>query len=203
MRFGLTFGIATAALALLSVLPTCLFLYVEPRGRKLWAREGDSPSTRRAPALVRATAWMSFLLGQLAIPWLVIPVVCGALLYLQARLGIWKPVAMASTATAGVLALFQTVLAIRLIPLGVRLLMRNADGCAQAIRRARFAAIANASVLGGAAALGWAMANVPRFVNPWLGTALDWAVLRPEMVYGGACLLHALVLGQCARAAET
>jgi hypothetical protein len=203
MRFGLTFGIATAALALLSVLPTCLFLYVEPRGRKLWAREGESPSTRRAPGLVRATAWMSFLLGQLAIPWLVIPVVCGALLYLQARLGIWKPVAMASTATAGVLALLQTVLAIRLIPLGVRLLMRNADGCAQAIGRARFAAIANASLLGGAATLGWAMANVPRFVHPWLGTALDWAVLRPEMVYGGACLLHALVLGQCARAAKT
>ena len=81
--------------------------------------------------------------------------------------------------------------------------MRDArTGCAPA-SRARFAAIANASVLGGAATLGWAMANVPRFVNPWLGTALDWAVLRPEMVYGGACLIHALVLGQCARAAKT
>jgi hypothetical protein len=203
MRFGLTFGIAAAALALASVLPTCLFLYVEPRGRKLWAREGDSPSTRRAPAIVRATAWMSFLLGQLAIPWLVIPVVCGVLLYLQARLGIWKPVAMASTATAGVLALVQTALAVRMIPLGVRLLMRDARTGSVAASQARFAAIASASVLGGAATLAWAMANVPRFVNPWLGTALDWAVLRPEMVYGGACLIHALVLGQCARMAKT
>ena len=109
MRFGLTFGIAAAALALASVLPTCLFLYVEPRGRKLWAREGDSPSTRRAPALVRATAWMSFLARAACHPLAAsFPVVCGALLYLQARLGIWKPVAMASTATAGVLALVQT-----------------------------------------------------------------------------------------------
>jgi|HubBroStandDraft_6_1064221.scaffolds.fasta_scaffold696813_1 hypothetical protein len=203
MRIGLTFGIAAAALALASVLPTCLFLYVEPRGRKLWAREGDSPSTRRAPAIVRATAWTSFLLGQLAIPWLVIPVVCGVLLYLQARLGIWKPVAMASTAAAGILALIQTVLAVRMIPLGVRLLMRDARTGSVAIPYARFAAIASACVLGGAAALAWAMANVPRFVNPWLGTALDWAVLRPEVIYGGACLIHALALGQCSRMART
>jgi len=203
MRSGFTFGIVVAALALVSLLPTCLFLYVEPRGRTLWAREGDSPSTRRAPAVVRATAWLSFLLGQLAIPWLLIPVVCGVLLYLQARLGIWKPIAMASTATAGVMALVQTALAIQLLPLGVRLLMRDARSCALAESRARFAAVANAAVLGAAGTLGWAMANVPRFVHPWLGTALDWAVLRPEMIFGGACLVHALVLGQCARAAKT
>jgi hypothetical protein len=202
MRFGLTFAIA-AGLALVSVLPTCLFLYVEPRGRGLWAREGDSPSTRRSPAAVRATAWLSFLLGQLAIPWLVLPVVCGVLLSCQARLGIWKPIAMGSTATAGVLALVQAVFAIRLLPLGVRLLMRDARSLAVAGSRARSAAIANAFVLAGAAGLGWAMAQVPRLVHPWLGTALDWAVLRPEMVYGAACLIHALAVGQCARAAKT
>jgi hypothetical protein len=203
MRSGLIFAIVAAGLPLVSLLPTCLFLYVEPRGRAQWARDGDTPSTRRAPALVRATAWLSFLLGQLAIPWLVIPAVCGVLLYLQARLGIWKPIAMASTATAGVLAIVQTVLAIRLVPLGVRLLMRDARSSALDASRARVAAIANASVLVGAGALGWAMASVPRLVHPWLGTAIDWAVLRPEMVYGGACLVHALVLGQCARAVKT
>lgn len=202
MRFGLTFGII-AGLALASLLPTCLFLYVEPRGRTLWAKEGDSPSTRRAPALVRASAWMSFLLGQLAVPWLLIPVVCGVLLYAQARLGIWKPGAMACTAAAGVLALLQAVLAIRLVPFGVRLLMRDARSVSLIGPRARFAAVANASLLGAAGVLGWAMASVPRFVHPWLGTALDWGVLRPEMAYGGACLIHALVLGQCARAART
>jgi hypothetical protein len=203
MRFGLTLGIVTAALALVCLVPTCLFLYVEPRGRNLWARQGDSPSDRRAPALVRAAAWMSFALGQLAIPWLLLPVVCGIFLYLQARLGLWKPVAMASTAMAGVLALVQAALAIRLLPFGVRLLMRDARACELVAARARFAAIANASMLGGAWALGWAVGSVPRLVHPWLGTALDWAVLRPEMIYGGACLVHALVLGQCARAAKT
>ncbi|HTB76863.1 MAG TPA: hypothetical protein VK762_26640 [Polyangiaceae bacterium] len=202
MRFGLTFGIV-ACLALASLLPTGLFLYVEPRGRNLWAKAGDSPSTRRAPALVRVTSWMSFLLGQVAIPWLLLPAVCAAFLYLQARLGIWKPVAMASTATAGVLALVQAALAIPLIPLGVRLLMRDAGACDRAASRARFVAMTNAGILGAVVALEWAMVNVPRFVHPWLGTALDWAVLRPEMMFGGACLAHALLLGRSARAAKT
>ncbi len=202
MRFGVTLGIV-AGLALVCLLPTCLFLYVEPRGRNLWAQAGDSPSTRRAPAMVRATAWLSFLVGQLAIPWLLIPLVCGVLLYLQARLGMWKPVAIASTALGGVLALVQAVMAIRLLPLGVRLLMRDARVCQHAAARARFSAFVSASVLGGAGALGWAMGNVPRLVHPWLGTVLDWAVLRPEMIYGGVCLIHALVLGQCVRAAKT
>jgi hypothetical protein len=202
MRFGLTLGIV-AGLALASLLPTGLFLYVEPRGRRLWARAGDSPSTRRAPALVRGTAWLSFLLGQLAIPWLLIPVVCGGLLYLQARLGIWKPIAMASTATAGVLALVQALLALGLIPFGVRLLMRDERSCKEAASRARFAATANAGILTGAGALGWAMGHVPKFVHPWLGTALAWAVLRPEMIFAAACLVHALVLTRCARAART
>jgi hypothetical protein len=197
-----TFGIV-AGLALVSLLPTCLFLYVEPRGRNLWAKAGDSPSTRRAPAVVRATAWLSFLVGQLAIPWLVIPVVCGALLYLQARLGMWKPVALASTALGGVLALVQAGMAISLLPLGVRLLMRDARACERAGARARLAAIVSVSVLGGAGALGWAMTHAPKLVHPWLGTVLDWAVLRPEMIYGGACLIHALVLAQCVRAAKT
>lgn len=152
---------------------------------------------------MRATAWLSFLLGQLAIPWLLIPALCGGLLYLQARLGLWKPIAMASTATGGVFALIQAMLALRLIPLGVRLLMRDERSCRVASSRARFAAMVNAGILGGAGALGWAMGNVPKFVHPWLGTALEWGVLRPEMIFGGACLIHALVLAQCTRTART
>jgi hypothetical protein len=202
MRFGLTLGIV-AGLTLVSLLPTGLFLYVEPRGRRLWAREGDTPATRRAPAVVRATAWLSFLLGQLAIPWLLIPALCGGLLYLQARFGLWKPIWMASTATGGVFALVQAMLALRLIPLGVRLLMRDERSCKVAGARARFAAVVNAGVLGGAGALGWAMGNVPKFVHPWLGMALEWGVLRPEMIFGGACVIHALVLARCARTAKT
>jgi hypothetical protein len=206
MQFGLTSGVAVAlgiaGLALVSVLPTCLYLYVEPRGRRLWAREGDSVATRRAPGVVRASAWLSFVLGQLAIPWLLVPVACGVLLYLQAKLGIWRPVGMAATAAAGVMGVIQSVLAFRLLPLGVKLLMRDVPACVRASRRARFFALANALVLGGAVVLGWA-AHVPGLVNPWLGAALDWAALRPVMIYGAACVVHSLVLGRCARAAQT
>ncbi len=203
MKFGLTLGAALLGLAVLSLVPTGLYLYVEPRGRKLWARGGDSPATRRAPLLIRFGAWLSFALGQLAIPWLLVPVGCAVLLYLQAKLGIWKPLGMASTAAAGVLGVVQSVLALRLLPLGVRLLMRDSAACARAGSWARFATIANAAVLGSAGALGWAMAHIPGFVNPWLAAALDWAALKPVMIYGAACLVHALVLGPRARAART
>jgi hypothetical protein len=201
MKFGLM-ALAFAGVALVGLLPTCLYLYVEPRGRKLWAREGDNAATRRAPPLVRVTAWLSFVLGQLAIPWMLVPVACAVLLYLQAKLGIWKPIGMATTAAAGVAGILQSLLALRLLPLGVKLLMRDARACARTSPRARFFATANASVLAGALALGW-VAHVPGLVNPWLRTALDWAALRPVMIYGAACVVHALLLGRCARAAET
>jgi hypothetical protein len=101
------------------------------------------------------------------------------------------------------MALFQALLAFRLLPLGVRLLMRDSQACARAGSRVRFAAAANAAVLCGAGALGWAMAHIPGFVNPWLAAALDWAALKPVMIYGTACLAHALILGPCARATRT
>jgi hypothetical protein len=202
MKFGLTFGVVAAGLAVLCLLPTCLYLYVEPRGRAMWAREGEAAAKRRAPALVRVSAWLSFVIGQLAIPWLAVPIACGVLLYLQAKLGIWKPVGMAATAAVGVMALVQALLSLRLLPLGVRLLMRDAKACARAGARAQFAAVANASVLGTTAALGWVMAHVPGLVHPWLATALGWAGVRPVLAYGVLCLVHSLVLTQCARAAK-
>jgi hypothetical protein len=200
MKFGLTFGVGVGLILLASLLaavvPTCIYLYVEPRGRRLWPREGDSPSSRRAPPLVRVAAWLSFLLGELAIPWLAVPVACGVLLYLQAKLGLWRPIGIGVTAACGVMGVFQTLLALRLIPLGVRLLMRNAPVSVLAGSRARFAALANVALLGGAYGL-WSVAHVPGVVNPWLSAALGWAALRPVMVYGVACLVHSLVLWQC------
>jgi hypothetical protein len=202
MKFGLTLGVLVAGLALVSVLPTCLYLYVEPRGRAMWARDAQDAANRRAPVLVRLSAWMSFVIGQLAVPWLAVPIACGVLLYLQAKLGIWKPAGMAATAAVGVMALVQAVLAFRLLPLGIRLLMRDAKAGARAGARDQFAALANASVLGATGALGWVMAHVPGLVHPWLATALGWAGVRPVMVYGAACLLHSLALGACARATQ-
>ena len=201
MQFGLTLALAVAGLVV-GLLPTCLYLYVEPRGRRVWASEGDSPATRRAPALVRGTAWFGFVLGQLAVPWLLVPVGCGAFLYAQARLGFYKPMAFALTASVAVMALVQAALAIRLIPLSVRLLLRDAPACARAAGRSRSRALANASVLATALALSWAMAAIPGVVHPWLSLVLGWAVLRPVMGYAVACLLHAALFNWCIRAIE-
>jgi hypothetical protein len=198
MHLGLTLALAVAGL-LAGVVPTCLYLYVEPRGRRVWAREGDNPSTRRAPGLVRATAWLGFLLGQLAVPWLLVPLGCGAFLYVQAKLGFYKPVAFALTAGVAVMALLQAALAVRLIPLSVRLLMRHGPTYAGAAGWSRSHAGAHASLLGGAVILTAAMAAIPGVVHPWLGVALGWAVLRPVMGFAVACLLHALLFGWCAR----
>jgi hypothetical protein len=188
---------------LAAILPTCLYLYVEPRGRRQWAAAGDSPSTRKAPAIVRLTAWLSFVVGQLALPWLVVPAACAVLLYLQTKLGVIRPVGMAATVAVGVTALVQALLALRLLPLGVRLLARDAKLCERG-ERARHRALLNglfsAAVLGGCVLLGWAMSTVPNFVHPWLRAALTMTALRPVMAYAAVCLLHALLLGQCARA---
>ena len=104
---GLT-GLAWAALLLAgllgAILPTCLYVYVEPRGRRQWAVAGDAPSTRRAPRLVRFTAWLGFVLAQLALPLLLVPVTCGGLLYVQIRLGALSPTALGATAALGLAA---------------------------------------------------------------------------------------------------
>ena len=198
MHLGLTLALAVAGL-LTGVVPTCLYLYVEPRGRRVWAREGDNPSSRRAPGLVRATAWLGFLLGQLAVPWLLVPLACGAFLYVQAKLGFYKPMAFALTAGVAVMALLQAALAVRLIPLSVRLLMRHGPTYARASGWSRSHAGAHGLVLGHAVLMIWAMAAMPGVVHPWLGVALAWAVLRPVMGFAVACLLHALLFGWCAR----
>jgi hypothetical protein len=194
--------IVTAVLAVLftAILPTCLYLYVEPRGRLQWASAGDSRVTRRAPGLVRITAWLSFLVGQLALPWLLVPTGCGVLVYLQTQLGAGTPIGLGLTVTLGIAALVQSLLALRLVPLGVRLLSRDASAGKRASEWARTHGLASAAILGGCVTLGWAIAAVPSFIHPWLRVVLVWAAVRPVMAYAALCLLHALLLGRCARA---
>jgi hypothetical protein len=181
-------------------LPTCLYLYVEPRGRRQWVETSDDPAKRRAPAVVKFTAWLSFAVGQMAIPWLLVPATCAVLLYLQTKLGVGRPVGLGVTAAVGGAALLQSVIALRLIPLGVRLLSHDQRACASASGRARWNAFASAALLGGGLLLSWAMTTIPNFVHPWLRAALSWTALRPVIAYAAVCLLHALLLGRCARA---
>jgi hypothetical protein len=192
-----------------AILPTCLYLYVEPRGRAQWASatgaggdgaDGAARARPRAPGLVRASAWLSFAIGQLAIPWLFVPVVCAILVYLQVQLGVARPLGVAVTALVGVLALAQALVSLRLLPLGVRLLVGDARLSAGLAGRARTHAAISAAVLGGCGAVSWAVAAIPSFVHPWLGATLAWTALRPVMAYASVCLLHAVLLGRCARA---
>src|SRR5215472_1850515 len=104
---------------LAGVLPTCLYLYVEPRGRLSWGAAGDTRATRRAPVIVRFTAWSSFVVGQLALPWLLLPAACALILYLQAKIGVGRTVGSAATVIVGVMAIIQSLLAFRLLPLGI------------------------------------------------------------------------------------
>jgi hypothetical protein len=183
-----------------AILPTCLYLYVEPRGRRQWAAEGDAPAKRRAPGIVRLTAWLSFAIGQLALPWLLVPGACAVLLYLQTKLGIIRPIGMAATAGIGAAAVLQAVMAARLWPLGVKLLMRDARICSTITQRSRTTAVVSVALLGGASVLGWAMATIPNFVHPWLRAALVWTALRPVMAYAVVCLAHAMLLRACCKA---
>jgi hypothetical protein len=203
-------GIAVIVVALCSVLasilPTCLYLYVEPRGRAQWAEIPDGPTgraagaPRRAPALVRLTAWLSFAVGQLALPWLLVPAACALLVYLQASLGVARPMGVVVTVGAALAALAESALAMGLLPLGVRLLARDARLRTSLGRRARWNGVASALALGACAASVQAMVAFPSLVHPWLRVTLTWTALRPVMAYAAVCLLHAILLGRCARA---
>jgi hypothetical protein len=199
LPLGLTITAGALAFLFAAILPTCLYLYVEPRGRRQWATAGDDPKKRRAPILVRFTAWLSFVVGQLAIPWLLVPAVCTVLVVLQLKLGVARPFGLGVTAAIGVAALLQSLLSLRLIPLGVRLLSRDAKTAKRASGGARWNGMLSAVVLGGSLLLSWAIATIPGFVHPWLRVALVWTALRPVMIYAALCLGQALLLGQCAR----
>jgi len=180
---GLSITAAVLVVLFAAILPTCLYLYVEPRGRRQWA-----------------TAWLSFVVGQLAIPWLLVPAVCTVLVILQTKLGVARPLGLGVTVAVGVAALLQSLLSLRLIPLGVRLLSRDEKTAKRASGGARWNGMVSAVVLGGCLLLSWAIATIPGFVHPWLRIALVWTALRPVMVYAALCLVHALLLGRCAHA---
>jgi hypothetical protein len=195
---GITVAVTGLAALLAAILPTCLYLYVEPRGRLQWGVAGDNAKSRRAPALVRLAAWLSFAVGQLAFLWLLVPAWCALLLYLQMKLGFGRTFSIGLTAGAGVAALLQAVLALRLLPLGVRLLARDAKACARAADRGRLQSTASALFLVGAGVASWAVATIPGLVHPWVGATLQWTALRPVMAYAAVCLVHGLLLGRCA-----
>jgi hypothetical protein len=179
------------------LLPTCLYLYVEPRGRLAWGTAAGRNG--RAPILVRVAAWASFALGQVAVPWLAIPALCIGFLVLQAKLGLVRPAPALAIGSLAAMGLVQATLAVRLIPLGVQLLMHSDRAWARLRVIARTLGVAHGAVLAASALVGLGIGAVPGVVHPWLRVALDWAALRPVMACAAAGVLHALILDRCAR----
>lgn len=182
-----------------AIVPTCLYLYVEPRGRRQWGVQGDTPASRRAPFLVRASAWLGFAVAQTALPMLVVPVVCGGLLYAQIRLGAIRPIALAATALLGLVALAQAAYSLRLFPMGVRLLARDAGLGRALTAKARGMAILHGWIAASGLLLGWGLTTTPSLVHPIVRGTLMWTALRPIVAYAIVSLLHALLLARCAR----
>jgi hypothetical protein len=158
--------------------------------------------------MVRATAWLSFAMGQTAVPLLLVPVACGLLLYVQIRLGLaheaiqgwldphvaFTPAGLAITVVLGLAALVQSFLAIRLVPLGVRLLANDGRAGTRANTRARQLVLVNGAILAVALLLGSMM---PTLVRPVLRATLEWTALRPVAGYAIVSLLYAALLGRC------
>ena len=180
-----------------ALVPTCLYLYVEPRGRLAWGSAAGQGG--RAPVLVRVAAWASFALGQVAVPWLLIPALCIGFLVLQAKLGLVRAVPALAIGSLAAMGLVQALLAIRLIPLGVQLLMHSDRAWARLRGIARTLGVAHGAVLAASSLVGLGIGAVPGVVHPWLRVALDWAALRPVMACAAAGVLHALILDRCAR----
>jgi hypothetical protein len=193
----LTIVAAALGLLLAAILPTCLYLYVEPRGRLSWGTPGDASGTRRAPALVRLTAWLSFAVGQLSLPWLLVPAACAVLLYLQAKLGVGRILGVPATVGVGMMAIAQSAITIRLLPLGVRLLTRDARLGARIGTLAKINGVSSALMLVACALLNWGMAAVPGLVHPWLRVALGWTALRPVIALAAVGVIHSCLLGRC------
>ena len=151
----------------------------------------------RAPVLVRLAAFASFALGQLALPWLLIPALCVGFLVLQAKLGLVRPVPALAVGSLAGMGFAQAALAVRLIPLGVQLLMNSERLWGRLRAVARMLGMAHGAVLGLSALVAFGIGAVPGAVHPWLRVALDWAALKPVMACAAAGVLHAVLVDRC------
>lgn len=187
---------AALAFSFFAIVPTATYLYVEGRARRHWL--DAAKSRQRAPILVRAAAWWSLAVGQLAIPILSVPATCGGVVFMLAKLGKANVSGTALLVVLGVAALAQAVFAFRLFPFGIRLLARDAKLKAGG---ARFAASFGAvqALAFGAAALNYALLRVPGFLNPIVRTTIYYGAILPVAALAAVGLALAAV---CARASK-
>jgi hypothetical protein len=194
------------AFLMLSIVPTATYLYVEKRCRRHWSDASNASFTGvagkavrvRAPLFVRIAAWWSMAVGQLAIPWLIVPGACGTILYALDKVGRSSFSATALVAVLGVVAVLQSVFVFRLFPLGIRLLARDAK--AEARARSVAVSLGGVSVLALATTgLTYMLLHVPGFLNPIVRVTLFYGVVIPIAVFAALGLVQSLVVARAGR----
>jgi hypothetical protein len=189
--------IVAAAVGLLffAIFPTVTYLYVEKRARPHW---GDVPG-KKAPGIVRATAWFSLALGQLGLIWLVLPVVCGGLVFALSRVGHGNTAGYAAIILLGVNALLQSIISFGLIPFGIRVLARNSTVRAKARGLSRAIGLVNVAGLGMAATT-YGMMLIRGFLHPIIKVGLVYGVALPVAVFSLLSLVLAGMMSSAATA---
>jgi hypothetical protein len=177
-----------------SIFPTATYLYVEKRARPHWGDVGG----KRAPGIVRATAWASLALGQMGFLWLVLPVVCGGLVYALARVGHGGTAGYTAIVLLGVFALLQSITSFGLVPFGIRALARNSTMRAKAKGLARVIGLVNVAALGMAATT-YGMMLVRGILHPIIKVGLVYGVALPVGVFA---LLSLVLAGMMSAAGQ-
>ena len=197
------------AFLMLSIVPTATYLYVEKRCRRHWSSAANAAFTGvagkevriRAPLFVRAAAWWSMAVGQLAIPWLIVPGACAAILYTLAKVGRSSFSGTALIAGLGVVAVLQSIVVFRLFPLGIRLLARDAKSRARA--RSVAVSLGFVSLLAlGMTGVTYMLLQVPGFLNPIVRVTLLYGVVTPIAVFAVLGLVQSVVVARAGRAVE-
>jgi hypothetical protein len=186
---------AVVGLLFFSIFPTVTYLYVEKRARPHW---GDVAG-KKAPAIVRATAWFSLALGQLGLIWLVLPVVCGGLVLALSRVGHGGAAGYTAIVLLGVLALVQSITSFGLVPFGIRVLARNSGVRAKARGISRVIGLVNVAALGMAATT-YGMMLVRGILHPIIKVGLVYGVALPVSVFALVSLVLAGMMSSAATA---
>jgi hypothetical protein len=186
---------AVLGLILIAIFPTATYLYVEKRARAHWVDVAE----KRAPGPVRLTAWVSLALGQLCLVWLVLPVVCGGLVYALSRVGHGGTLGYGLILGLGLAALLQSLTSFGLIPFGVRVLARNSKTRERAKGLGRGIGLVNASALL-LAGVTYGSMHVPGMLHPIIKIGLTYGVALPVGIYAIFGLVLAALMTRAASA---
>jgi hypothetical protein len=193
----LLFIAVATVLFFFAIVPTATYLYTERRTRPNWveasAAGGAKAGRVRAPIAVRLAAWGSLALGQLAIPWLIVPAACAVVLFGLGQVGAATTTLWIVLPFLGVAAVLQSIVAFRLFPFGIRLLARDKSIAARSRSVAGMLVAVNLVALA-AAGLGFALIHVPRFVHPVLAMVLRVGIVLPVAFFGALGLASALLV---------